>query len=71
MSLLKLIAAGALGVVAYKAWQQHQANQARTSPVDDGSRTTPHGDPVLAGEQIDVAPSPRAASHSSRGFGET
>lgn len=70
MSLLKLIAAGALGVVAYRAWQQHQANQARTSRIDDGSRTTPHGDPVLAGERIDVTPSPRAASHSSRGFGE-
>lgn len=70
MSLLKLIAVGALGAVAYRAWQQHQANQARM-PTDDGSRTTPHGDPVLVGEQIDVAAAERPAAHASRGFGES
>ena len=69
MSLLRLIAAGALGVVVYKAWQQHQASR-NPLPADDGSRTAPHGDPVLVGEQIDMEPAARPAAHASRGFGE-
>lgn len=70
MSILKLFAAGALGVVAYKAWQHRQATRDAALQADDGTRTAPHGDPVLVGEQIDMAPAQRAASHSSRGFGE-
>lgn len=70
MSFLKLFAAGALGFVAYRAWQRHQLAHGRAPLPDDGGRTAPHGDPVLVGEQLDVAPSARAASHSSRGFGE-
>lgn len=70
MSLLKLIAVGALGVVAYRAWQQHQANH-RPIPADDGSRTAPHGDPVLVGEQLEMQEQTRRpAAHASRGFGE-
>lgn len=70
MSLLKMVAVGALGYVAWRAWQQHQAREGRAPEIDDGMRTAPHGDPVLVGERIDVAPVRRSAAHSSRGFGE-
>lgn len=70
MSILKLLAAGAVGFVAYRAWQQHQANRDLEPLADDGTGTAPHGDPVLVGERIDMAPAQRSASHSSRGFGE-
>lgn len=70
MSILKLLAAGALGFVAYRAWRQHQASRDHDSLADGGTRTAPHGDPVLVGERIDMAPAHRSASHSSRGFGE-
>lgn len=69
MSILKLLAIGAVGVVAWRAWQHHQAGRLRPLE-DDGGRTAPHGGPILAGERIDVSAPPRAAAHSSRGFGE-
>ncbi|MDH5835111.1 hypothetical protein [Luteimonas kalidii] len=70
MSFLKLFAAGALGFVAYRTWQRRQLTRGNARLQDDGQRTAPHGDPVLVGERLDVAPAARTASHSSRGFGE-
>ncbi|TYT26146.1 hypothetical protein FZO89_07675 [Luteimonas viscosa] len=70
MGFLKLLAAGALGFVAYKSWQRYQAGPHAAPPRDDGARTPPHGDPILAGEHIDMAPSPRPAAQASRSFGE-
>lgn len=70
MGFMKLFAAGALGFFAYRSWQRYQAGSRAPSPRDDGTRTSPHGDPILAGEHIDTAPSPRPAAQASRGFGE-
>jgi len=72
MSLVKLLAYGTIGYIAYRAWQRHQET---TSPAlarrDDGSRTNPHGDPVLAGERFDSDEEPaRPAAQASRSFGE-
>lgn len=68
MSLFKLAAYGTIGYLAYRAWQRHQES-AGTRLRDDGTRTAPHGDPVLAGERIDVSEPVRPAAHASRGFG--
>ena len=69
MSLIKLLAYGTIGYLAYRAWQHHQ--DPTTSGVqDDRSRTAPHGDPVLVGEQIDVSEPSRPIAHASRGFGD-
>jgi len=71
MSLTKLIAIGAVGFIAYRAWQRHQDTSTSLQQRDDGSRTAPHGDPILVGEQIDIgADTMRPAAHASRGFGE-
>lgn len=69
MSLFKLLAYGTIGYLTYRAWQRHQDT---TSPrvQDDGSRTAPHGDPVLVGEQIDVSEPSRPIAQASRSFGE-
>ena len=69
MSMIKLLAYGTLGYVAYRAWQRHQETSA-LQQQDTGSRTSPHGDPVLAGERIDVSEPARPTAHASRGFGE-
>jgi hypothetical protein len=66
---VRLIAAGALGFVAYKAWQRNRARALASSQPDDGART-PHGDPVLIGETLEVGPVPAAGMQSSRGFGD-
>ncbi|HVI58544.1 MAG TPA: hypothetical protein VM619_06670 [Luteimonas sp.] len=70
MHVVRLIAASALGFVAYKAWQRRRARASESSQPDDGARTLPHGDPVLVGETLDVGPAPVAGIQSSRGFGE-
>jgi uncharacterized membrane protein YebE (DUF533 family) len=46
MALFKIIAAGAIGYAAYRAWQKHQTNQRLQSATDTGSTTSPHGDPI-------------------------
>ncbi len=66
----RLIAAGALGYVAYKAWQRSRARALEPSQPDDGARTPPHGDPVLVGETLEVGPVPAAGMQSGRGFGD-
>lgn len=70
MVVVRLIAAGALGFVAYKAWQRRRMRTLEPSQPDDGTRTPPHGDPVLVGETLEVGPAPVAGIQSSRGFGE-
>jgi len=70
MSLTKLLAIGTIGFIAYRAWQRHQETAAPDRRTDDGSRTTPHGDPILVGEQIDISEPARPAAHASRSFGE-
>lgn len=69
MSLFKLLAYGTIGYIAYRAWQRHQESPARPQQ-DDGSRTNPHGDPILVGEQIDISEPARPTAHASRGFGD-
>jgi len=70
MLVVRLIAAGALGFIAYKAWQGHRTRALESSRPDDRTRTPPHGDPVLVGEMLEVGPPPMAGMQSSRGFGE-
>ena len=73
MLALRLITFGAVGFVAYKAWQRHQAralDALQPARADDHGRTPPHGDPVLVGESLAVGPAPSAGIQSSRGFGE-
>lgn len=69
MGLIRLIATAGLGLFAYKAWQRHQARALEWPRPDDGTRTPPHGDPVLVGETLEVGPVPSAGVQSSRGFG--
>ena len=71
--LVRLIAVGALGLVAYRAWQRHREralDALEPSRPDTGARTPPHGDPVLVGETLDVGPAPVGGMQFSRGFGE-
>lgn len=70
MTILKLLAVGTLGYIAYRAWQRHQEDRQTIPLRDAGGRTPPHGDPILVGETLEVAPPPRAGMQSSRGFGE-
>lgn len=70
MTILKLLAAGTLGYFTYLAWQRHRERDAGMLHEDDGTTTTPHGDLILAGERIEVGPTPHAGAQSSRGFGE-
>ncbi len=67
---VRLIAVGALGFVAYKAWQRNRARALESTQPDEGARTPPHGDPVLVGETLEVGPTPVAGMQSSRGFGD-
>ncbi|WCE02549.1 hypothetical protein [Pseudoxanthomonas sp. JBR18] len=73
MRLLRLIALGAAGVVAYRMWKRRQADAADTSypsEHDLGEFTPPHGDPLLGAATASWEPEPAvAASQSSRGFG--
>ncbi len=70
MSLAKLLAYGTIGYIAYRAWQRHQETSGRLVRGDDGQRAAPHGDPVLAGERIDIDEPARPAAQASRSFGE-
>lgn len=74
MKLLKIVAAGAASYFAFRAWKRNRDEQpmalqqdARALP-DDGARTTPHGDALIADEDLDTSV-PRSTSHSSPGFG--
>ncbi|TDK21047.1 hypothetical protein E2F46_15215 [Luteimonas aestuarii] len=71
MAIVKLLAAGALGYLAYRTLQARQAK--REALLDTGVRTSPHGDPLLdpelVGARIEVPPTPAAGAQSSRGFG--
>jgi hypothetical protein len=70
MRLLRMVALGAAGVVAYRLWKQKQAQAPGTSTyeVDYGDASPPHGDTLLGTPNL--APDPVvAAAQSSRGFG--
>lgn len=72
MNILKTAALGVVGWVAYRAWQKKRGMAAPTPDLglrDTGSTTTPHGDPLLADPDPELA-APRVAQ-SSRGFGES
>jgi hypothetical protein len=83
MTLTKLLAFGTIGFIAYRAWQRQQAgnggsqqreegSQQRdevSTQRDDGSRTNPHGDPVLTGAQDLRTESVLSSAQASPGFG--
>lgn len=74
MKMLRIVAAGALSYFAYRAWKRNRDEQdaqpqASVALTDDGARTVPHGDPLLDVEDAEQAAAPRAAAHSSQGFG--
>ncbi|NZA27235.1 hypothetical protein H0E84_12665 [Luteimonas sp. SJ-92] len=72
MGILRTFALGAVGYLAYRAWRRRRnGTDEALAQEDAGERTSPHGDPVLAGAAIEEPPPPRPAAHSSRGFGET
>lgn len=54
MKMLRIVAAGAVSYLAYRAWKRNRDEQADTALPhalpDDGARTAPHGDPVLAND---------------------
>ena len=74
MKMLRIVAAGAASYFAFRAWkrtrdaQTLQPPQASRSLPDAGARTAPHGDPLIADEDLDTS-LPRSTSHSSPGFG--
>lgn len=74
MKMLRIVAAGAASYFAFRAWKRKRDAQpvlpqqdVRALP-DAGTRTTPHGDPLIADEDLDTSV-PRSTSHSSPGFG--
>lgn len=74
MKMLRIVAAGALSYFAYRAWKRNRDEQDAEPRVaepltDDGARTAPHGDPLLDVDDTGQAGAPRAAAHSSQGFG--
>lgn len=73
MAILKIVAAGALGFIAYRAWQRSQTGLGPAAVPGEGGITPPHDDPSLVGARLEAeaaASQPRAPAHSSRGFGE-
>jgi|GEM_PF-1044384 len=75
MKMLRIVAAGALSYLAYRSWKRNRdAQMIPDAPShgrtlrDDGARTAPHGDPLIAEEDLDVSV-PRSSAHSSPGFG--
>ena len=76
MRLATTLTLGVLGVVAYRAWQQHRHRLQDASTtgmagtlIDDGRTTPPHGDPRVPSVDTDLSPAAPAAQ-SSRGFGD-
>ncbi len=72
MGLLRWVALGAAGAVAYNLWKQRQAESGAATAYrhDDRSVTSPHGDPLLGAATASWDPEPAvSASQSSRGFG--
>lgn len=71
MGLLRIVAAGALSYLGYRAWQRHQDDK-RPPPaplIDDTERTAPHGDPLMPRVSHDAPAAAPAGAQSSRGFG--
>lgn len=71
MAIFKIIAAGAIGYAAYRAWQRHQSNQQLQSVADTGRTSPPHGDKIAQRDTWGDEPEPaHAGAQFSRGFGE-
>jgi hypothetical protein len=74
MKLLRMMALGAAGAVAYRLWKQRQPASApvATHEVDYGDATPPHGDALLGTGPAPATPDEpaTAGAQSSRGFGE-
>lgn len=67
--LIRTAVVGAIGVVAWEAWQRYRSAHLPVSVHDDGGFTPSHGDPRVPAVEIDMTTPLRAAAHSSRGFG--
>ncbi|RFF45314.1 DUF4142 domain-containing protein [Xanthomonas campestris] len=65
-SILKLVTAGAVGVIAYKAWQRRQglATDTQQGDTQQGGSTPPHGDPLRGALQNDAQ---RDTQHAAGG----
>lgn len=70
MQLIKTVAVGVLGYLAYQAWQKRTPGPPRRTRAlrDTGGRTPPHGDTLHIHDQ-DVEPLPPRTAQASRGFG--
>ncbi|VXC13645.1 conserved hypothetical protein [Luteimonas sp. 9C] len=74
MKMLRIMAAGAASYFAYRAWKRNRDAQTAepvTPPrslADDGARTAPHGDPLIADAHLETS-TPRSGAHASPGFG--
>ena len=67
MGMLKIAVAGALGYVAYKAWQrQDAASDAAVADADDGR---PQRASKVTDTTRDIAEPARAGAQTSAGFG--
>jgi hypothetical protein len=74
MKLLRMVALGAAGVIAYRLWKQRQPARAPMTEhaIDDGDASPPHGDALLDTDAAESTSEPAvAAAQFSRGFGET
>ncbi|RPE79959.1 hypothetical protein [Vulcaniibacterium tengchongense] len=71
MRILRTVAVAAIGYAAYRAWQRRPGAPRRPSaPLDEGETTSPHGDPVLAGEpRASIGLASQAAGQASHGIG--
>lgn len=73
MGMLKIVAAGALSYLGYKAWRKHQDDKAVAPKLleDHSARIAPHGDPLAADVAQDATTTvaPRDGAQSSPGFG--
>lgn len=67
MGMLKIAVAGALGYVAYKAWQRQEA--ASNAVVADGDDDRPQRASRVTDTARDIAGPVRAGAQTSAGFG--
>ncbi|KAF1699531.1 hypothetical protein CSC62_01110 [Pseudoxanthomonas jiangsuensis] len=68
MSILKTVAVGVLGFLAYQAWQRRKVGTDAHALPDTGGRTPPHGDTIRI-HTDEIEPLPPTTAQSSRGFG--
>ncbi|SEM11202.1 hypothetical protein SAMN05428989_3081 [Pseudoxanthomonas sp. GM95] len=68
MRLLRIVALGAAGAVAYTLWKQRQAKAVpvTTYEIDYGDVAPPHGDPLLGTHAAGWVPEPRLRAVPNR-----